>query len=193
MGAKPAEGEGRAVMYFENRSPGARWQWLSTGLADMLITDLGRSERPLVVAVLPGLGHVLVAEGPPPGLSRHSDHALGSQCWSVLRQSPSAGSMSWMSLTCGSENSRCQADRPGGRAKLPGKSFWTMAVKGVVPTGAGPTGAGWHGLAAGVSVCVVGGHGQNSAQSVPPHHSPRTQRKYLRPGAHPLARGSGVL
>ncbi len=43
-----------------------------------------------------------------------------------------------------------------------------MAVKGVVPTAAGPTGAGWHGLAARVSV--------------PPPHSPSTPRKYLRRG-----------
>ncbi len=47
--APPAEVKALAVMYFENRSPGAQWQWLSTGLADMLITDLGRSERLLVV------------------------------------------------------------------------------------------------------------------------------------------------
>jgi TolB-like protein len=38
-----------AVMYFENRSVGSEWQWLSTGIADMLIVDLGRSERLLVV------------------------------------------------------------------------------------------------------------------------------------------------
>ncbi len=38
-----------AVMYFEDRGGGEEWQWLSTGLADMLITDLGRSERLLVV------------------------------------------------------------------------------------------------------------------------------------------------
>ncbi len=88
--APPAEVKALAVMYFENRSPGAQWQWLSTGLADMLITDLGRSERLLLVAVLPGLGLVLVAGGPPPGVLRYSNHPLGSHgrlwkyAWAVV-------------------------------------------------------------------------------------------------------------
>jgi len=38
-----------AVMNFENRSVGGEWQWLSKGLADMLITDLSASERLMIV------------------------------------------------------------------------------------------------------------------------------------------------
>ncbi len=38
-----------AVLNFVNRNPGDGWDWLGTGLADMLITDLSSSERLQVV------------------------------------------------------------------------------------------------------------------------------------------------
>ena len=38
-----------AVMNFDNRSSTGQWQWLSKGLADMLITDLSASERLMIV------------------------------------------------------------------------------------------------------------------------------------------------
>lgn len=38
-----------AVMNFDNRSSFGEWQWLSKGLADMIITDLSASERLIVV------------------------------------------------------------------------------------------------------------------------------------------------
>jgi TolB-like protein len=38
-----------AVMNFDNRSSSKEWQWLSKGLADMLITDLSASERLSIV------------------------------------------------------------------------------------------------------------------------------------------------
>jgi TolB-like protein len=38
-----------AVMNFNNRSSAGEWQWLSKGLADMIITDLSASERLMIV------------------------------------------------------------------------------------------------------------------------------------------------
>ncbi len=38
-----------AVMNFDNRSSSKEWQWLSKGLADMIITDLSASERLRIV------------------------------------------------------------------------------------------------------------------------------------------------
>lgn len=38
-----------AVMSFDNRGSTGQWQWLSKGLADMLITDLSASERLMIV------------------------------------------------------------------------------------------------------------------------------------------------
>ncbi|MHC4757288.1 MAG: CsgG/HfaB family protein [Planctomycetota bacterium] len=38
-----------AVMNFDNRNSSGEWQWLSKGLADMIITDLSASERLMIV------------------------------------------------------------------------------------------------------------------------------------------------
>lgn len=38
-----------AVMNFDNRSSTGQWQWLSKGLADMIITDLSASEGLMIV------------------------------------------------------------------------------------------------------------------------------------------------
>lgn len=38
-----------AVMNFDNHSPDGQWQWLSKGLADMIITDMSASERLRIV------------------------------------------------------------------------------------------------------------------------------------------------
>ncbi len=38
-----------AIMNFTNRSPSGEWQWLSKGLADMLITDLSNASELQVV------------------------------------------------------------------------------------------------------------------------------------------------
>ncbi len=44
-----AEVKKLAVMNLDNRSSSAEWQWLSKGLADMIITDLSASERLMIV------------------------------------------------------------------------------------------------------------------------------------------------
>ena len=38
-----------SVMNFDNRNASGQWQWLSKGLADMIITDLSASERLMIV------------------------------------------------------------------------------------------------------------------------------------------------